>query len=251
MGYRLDEIDKHILHYLARDARGTSAPEIADAVDVSPGTIRNRIRQLEAANVIRGYHADIDYERSEGLITNLFVCNTPISERDVLAQQVLKIPGVTNVRELMAGRGNLQVVAVGADTEDVTRIARDLANLGLEIEDEALLQREHFAPYQSYGPDAEDTRPHVADLTTLAGGAEVVDLTVSKGAPITEITLAEANETGLLDDDVLVVAIERGDTIITPKGQTTIEAGDVVSVFSREGVESDVTRAFISDATLA
>lgn len=251
MSYRLDEIDKHILYHLARDARHTSAPQIAEEVDVSAGTIRNRIRQLEDAAVIGGYHADIDYEHGDGLITNLFVCNTPVAERDVLAQQVLEISGVINVRELMAGRGNLQVVAVGEDTGDMTRIARDLTNLGLEIEDEALLQQEYFNPYRPYGPDAEDARPHVADLTALAGGAEVVDLTVAKDAPITDRTLAEANDAGLLDDEVLVVAIERGDAIITPKGHTEIRAGDVVSVFARDGVTSDVTRAFTSDRPTA
>ena len=248
MNYRLDEIDKHILYHLASDARHTSAPQIAEEVEVSPGTIRNRIKQLEEAGIIRGYHADIDYERGDGRITNLFMCNSSVPEREILAQRVLGIPGVTNVRELMAGRGNLHVVAVGHDTEDMTRVARDLANLGLEIEDEALLQREHFNPYRPYGPEDGEKRPQVADLTALAGGAEVVDLTVAEDAPITGQTLAEATSAGLLDDEVLVVAIERGESIITPKGHTKIQAGDLVSVFSRDGVSAEVTRAFTSQA---
>ncbi|WP_239640386.1 AsnC family transcriptional regulator [Halogeometricum pallidum] len=44
---RLDEVDKRILYYLARDARNVSAPMVAEEASVSAGTIRNRINQLE------------------------------------------------------------------------------------------------------------------------------------------------------------------------------------------------------------
>src|SRR6056297_3373990 len=103
MEYRLDEIDKRILYYLAEDARNTSAPLVAEEVDVSPGTIRNRIRKLEENNVIEGYHADVNYARADNLLTNLFVCNAPVSDRERLAREALSIPGVVNVREVMTG----------------------------------------------------------------------------------------------------------------------------------------------------
>lgn len=247
MDRQLDEIDKHIIYHLTRDARHTAAPAIAEEVDVSAATIRNRIHQLEERGVIQGYHADVDYERAEGQITNLFMCNAPVSQRESLAQQVRAISGVVNVRELMAGHGNLHVLAVGNDTADMTRVARDLSNLGLEIEDEALLQRERSVPYHPYGPSDERDRLRVADLTSLTGGAEVVELTVSKGAPITGRTLAEANDAALLTDQVLVVAIERGDSIITPKGNTEIQAGDLVSIFARDGVDEAIASAFTDE----
>lgn len=247
MDEQIDEIDKHIVYHLTRDARHTPAPAIAEEVDVSAATIRNRISQLEEKGIIRGYHADVDYERAEGQITNLFMCNSPVPQRESLAQQVRAISGVVNVRELMAGHGNLHVLAVGSDTEDMTRVARDLSNLGLEIEDEALLQREHTIPYHPYGPSDERERLRVADLTSLTGGAEVVELTVSADAPITGQTLAEANDVGLLTDQVLVVAIERGDSIITPKGNTEIRAGDLVSIFARDGVDEEIATAFTDE----
>ena len=54
MANRLDEIDRRVLYHLAADARDTSAPAIAEEVNVSAGTIRNRIRQLEADGTIKG-----------------------------------------------------------------------------------------------------------------------------------------------------------------------------------------------------
>lgn len=52
MQARLDDIDRRILYYLRVDARNTTAPMIAEEVDVSAATIRNRINQLEEKGVI-------------------------------------------------------------------------------------------------------------------------------------------------------------------------------------------------------
>lgn len=246
MARRLDDIDKRILYELAKDARNISAPKIAEDVDVSAATIRNRINQLEDDNIIQGYHADVDFERCEGRLTNLFVCDAPVGERENLARQVLTVPGVVNVRELRTGRGNLQIKTVGEDMSDLTRIAQQLNKIGLAIEDEDLVQREYFAPYQPFGPGDEAQRGVMTDVVNLAGGASVVDVTVSDDAEIVDETLHEANEKGLLDDALLVIAIEREDQIITPKGNTEIRAGDLVSVFSRDGV-SEATLDVFSD----
>jgi DNA-binding Lrp family transcriptional regulator len=244
MGRRIDDIDRRILYELARDARNVSAPQVAEAVDVSAATIRNRITQLEQNNIIRGYHADIDFERCEGRLTNLFVCDAPVGDREDLARQVLTVPGVVNVRELRTGRGNLQIKAVGEDMSDLTRIAQQLNKIGLAIEDEDLVQREYFAPYQPFGPDDEGQRGVMTDVVSLAGGASVVDVTVGVDADIVGETLRAANEKELLDDDLLVIAIEREDRIITPKGNTEIRAGDLVSVFSRDGVADSTLDVF-------
>lgn len=249
MDYRLDDIDRRILYHLVEDARDTSAPDIAGEVNVSPGTIRNRINQLEQHGVIRGYHAHVDYERADGLLTNLFMCNASASTRESLARQALEIPGVINVREIMAGAGSIRVKAVGEDTDDLSQIARQLEELGLTIEDEGLIQREYHRPYRPFGPEETSQQP-VTSFLSLAGEAEVVDLTVTEDAPVAGKTLAEANAEGLLGDEVLVVAIERDGEMLTPKGRTTIRASDVVSLFSPEGASEEVVQTFTGPATV-
>lgn len=90
-------------------------------------------------------------------------------------------------------------------------------------------------------------RPSVKDFMRLADGAEIVEITASEGAPIVDKTLRAADDSGLLGDEVLVVAIERGETVITPKGDTTIEAGDLVTVFSRDGITEELMQIFRGD----
>jgi Lrp/AsnC family transcriptional regulator, leucine-responsive regulatory protein len=55
----IDEINHRLLSELQRDAR-LSLAELARRVSLSSPAVAERLQRLEAAGVIRGYHADID-----------------------------------------------------------------------------------------------------------------------------------------------------------------------------------------------
>jgi DNA-binding Lrp family transcriptional regulator len=55
----MDALDRAILRHLQSDGR-LSNVELADRVRLSPSSCLRRVRALEQAGVIRGYHADID-----------------------------------------------------------------------------------------------------------------------------------------------------------------------------------------------
>ncbi|MEA5388099.1 winged helix-turn-helix transcriptional regulator [Haloarculaceae archaeon H-GB11] len=59
----LDEVDRSILHQLQLNARQTDT-EIAEKVDVTSTTVRNRLDKLEEKGVIRGYYPEINYEQA-------------------------------------------------------------------------------------------------------------------------------------------------------------------------------------------
>ena len=246
MDIQLDAIDRRVIYELMADARNTSAPAIAETVDVSPATIRNRIDRLEEAGVITGYHAQVDFESADGRLTNLYLCNAPVAERESYASKVRAIPGVINVRELMTGRRNLHVLAVGEAIDDLRRIARAISSLGIEIEDEDLVQTDSYHPYSPYGPRPTETRKTLDDFTSLAGGSEIVEVTAGAGASIVGRQLSGASQRGILDTDTLVVAIERDGMVLTPHGETRIETGDLVTLFSRDGIADETLSAFRS-----
>jgi DNA-binding Lrp family transcriptional regulator len=52
--YLLDEIDQKIIRVLEKDAR-TSLRKISELVDVSLGTVSNRVKKMEKNGVIMGY----------------------------------------------------------------------------------------------------------------------------------------------------------------------------------------------------
>ncbi len=90
------------------------------------------------------------------------------------------------------------------------------------------------------------SRPAIVDYMRVGEEAEVFEITVTETAPIAGKTLNEANQDGVLPDDVLVVAVERDDEgpPITPRGDTEIAAGDLLTVYSAVGADPEITDIF-------
>ncbi|MFT4884222.1 MAG: trk system potassium uptake protein TrkA [Natronomonas sp.] len=89
-------------------------------------------------------------------------------------------------------------------------------------------------------------RPSIVDFMHIGEEAEVFEIVVEEGAPIVGKTISEAAAEGLLTDEMLVVAVERegAENPITPRGGTTIQAGDEVTVYSETGVTESVLEIF-------
>jgi len=152
----LDSVDKHILYYLQQDARGTSSSDIAEELDLSPSTVRTRLNKLETSGIVRGYHIDIDYDLAGYPLYTKIICTAPVPERDRLAKRAREVRGVTAVREIMTGRRNVYVNAIGEDHDDLNRITRELDGIGLEIVDEQLIRDEYACPYHGFLDPDED-----------------------------------------------------------------------------------------------
>jgi trk system potassium uptake protein TrkA len=89
-------------------------------------------------------------------------------------------------------------------------------------------------------------RPSVVDFMRVGDHAEVFEIAVGRDAPIAGRALIEADEEGLLHDEMLIVAIERegDDDLITPRGDTRIEVGDLLTVYSAAGATPETTDVF-------
>lgn len=156
----LDDLDRCILYSLQENAREKSASSIAERVDVSARTVRNRIHRLEERGIITGYSPEIDYEKSGYQLHTLVFCTAPIPDRERLAREVLDVPGVVGSREIMTGHRNLQIEIVGRDSDDLSRITRDLSELGLQVDDEDIIRNEYHTPFHGFDrfdPDDRDS----------------------------------------------------------------------------------------------
>jgi DNA-binding Lrp family transcriptional regulator len=147
---KLDSIDKRILYHLQRDARRTSSSDIAETLDLSASTVRTRLNALEDSGIVRGYHIDIDYDLAGYPLYTKIICTAPIPERDDLANRARDINGVTAVREIMTGKRNVYINAIGKTHDDLNRIAEDLDELGLDIVDEQIIRDEYVCPYHGF-----------------------------------------------------------------------------------------------------
>jgi DNA-binding Lrp family transcriptional regulator len=152
----LDELDRFIVYALQRDARHTSASEIAEEAGVSPSTVRKHIATLEEIGIVQGYHVDVDYERAGYQLHTLIVCTADVPEREELARRARDVEGVVAVREVMTGAENVHVEVVGRDGDDLSRIGRELDAIGLHVEDEDLIRNEYFTPFDDFASTGVD-----------------------------------------------------------------------------------------------
>ena len=94
--YAIDEIDRQVLAELQRDCK-RSLKEIGAAVGLSAPSVLERVRKLENAGVIRGYHAMLDARRV-GLDISAFI-GVSISDPQLLAAFEEWVDGVAQVME--------------------------------------------------------------------------------------------------------------------------------------------------------
>ncbi|SMP18392.1 Lrp/AsnC family transcriptional regulator [Shimia sagamensis] len=79
-GHRLDPIDRKILAELQADGRMTNV-ELAKRVGISAPPCLRRVRTLEDAGYIRGYHADVD-SRALGFEVQVFAMVGLVSQAE-------------------------------------------------------------------------------------------------------------------------------------------------------------------------
>ena len=124
---KLDAIDRRILSALQRDARLTNV-ELAEEVGLSPSPCLRRVRALEKAGVIRGYHASLDraglslgltvfvsvkierhqdasaaaFREAVAVLPDVISCHLVSGEADFLLQVV--VPDLAAYERLLVGR---------------------------------------------------------------------------------------------------------------------------------------------------
>jgi len=146
----IDDVDEAILHALQEDARNISSGDIAERTGTSGSTVRKRIQRLEGDEVIKGYSAEIDYQKSGYPLRMLLFCTAPIPDRGEQIPAILDIDGVVSVQELVTGERNLLVTVVGETDSDITPVAQELLDLGLTVVDEVLVRSHETTPFGEF-----------------------------------------------------------------------------------------------------
>ena len=121
-----------LLKLINRDCR-TSVADLAAMLGLSEDEVRNEIAEMEAAGVIRGYKAVVDWERLDGAYVSAIIelKVTPkagLGFEDVAAK-VMKYPEVESVY-LMSGVYDLNVVVKGKTFHEVAKfVAKELSTI--------------------------------------------------------------------------------------------------------------------------
>lgn len=117
---RLDETDRKILEALSADARISNA-RLAERVGVAPSTALQRVRQLRASGVLRGFHAEVDLAALGRPLQAMVAVRLTVHNREQIetfTNNVRRLPGVLTVFHL-AGATDYLVWLAAADAQDL------------------------------------------------------------------------------------------------------------------------------------
>jgi DNA-binding Lrp family transcriptional regulator len=157
---KLDKIDRRILADLQADGRMTNV-ELASRVGISAPPCLRRVRSLENAGFIRGYHADINAEvMGFGVTVFAHVRLASQAETDLRAFEAL-IEGWPRVREchMLAGETDFLLKIVARDWDDYQRFlttqltsAPNVANVKTSLS----IRSAKYLPGVPIDPEASD-----------------------------------------------------------------------------------------------
>jgi len=124
---RLDSIDRKILKELQADGRITNV-ELASRVGISAPPCLRRVRALEEAGYIKGYHAEIDRHKI-GLGVLAFVRldadrNTGERTRE-MEEAIRRIPEIVSCHYI-SGTGTFELQVVARDLDAFSQLAREV-----------------------------------------------------------------------------------------------------------------------------
>ncbi len=182
-----------------------------------------------------------DKEKAEDISLNydLEVYNT-----DATSQNVLKEAGADRADALVATTAddatNLMVMSLGREL--------DIPSLVSVVNNDS-----HTKLFRAQGVNVMEhpeeivaeylynavRRPKVKDFITLSGEARVFKATVSSDSSIIDTSLEQTKEEGLLPEDILIIAVERGGETLVPSGDTELQEGDSLTIFSKKWPTSE------------
>lgn len=114
---RLDEIDRTIVAHLVQDGR-LSIPALADQVGVSRATAYARFGRLVESGVIKGFHASVDHKALGLGVTALLLVSSDQSAWSGLTGELSSTIGVEWVG-LCAGQFDFAVLVRAADLDEL------------------------------------------------------------------------------------------------------------------------------------
>jgi len=123
----LDAIDRRILAELQQDGRMTNV-ELARRAGISAPPCLRRVRRLEEAGVLRGYHADTDPQMLGWQITFFVIVGLDSQKEVVLDAFEQLVAGWPEVREchMIRGGGDFLLRLVARDTAHENQLTQRL-----------------------------------------------------------------------------------------------------------------------------
>ena len=123
---KVDKIDQKILSELSKDS-SISIPKLSEKINVNSSVVYSRIKRLVKKKLIERFTIEINNKELGYGVKSLTGINMDSKQRDNIIQELLKIPGVSEVSEV-TGRFDMLVTMYAENLSEMYRIVSD--NIG-------------------------------------------------------------------------------------------------------------------------
>ncbi len=124
----LDDVGRHILHLLQENAR-LPFSEIGRQVGLTAPAVVERVRRMEEAGIITGYHAAIDPEKVGFPVTVYITVTSGAGHCDPIYQFAVNQPAVTECY-CTTGERDILIKATFESMRDLEGLVQQLMNYG-------------------------------------------------------------------------------------------------------------------------
>jgi len=116
----LDKTDLKILSELSNDS-SISIPKLSEKINVNTSVVYSRIKRLVKTKLIKKFTIDVNDKELGYTVKSLTGINMDSKQRDVVIEELFKIPGVREISEV-TGRFDILVIMFAKNLPEMHRL---------------------------------------------------------------------------------------------------------------------------------
>ena len=116
----MDKTDLKILSELSNDS-SLSIPKLSEKINVNTSVVYSRIKRLVKTKLIKKFTIDVNDKELGYTVKSLTGINMDSKQRDVVIEELFKIPGVREISEV-TGRFDILVIMFAKNLPEMHRL---------------------------------------------------------------------------------------------------------------------------------
>ena len=116
----MDKTDLRILSELSNDS-SISIPKLSEKINVNTSVVYSRIKRLVKSKLIKKFTIDVNDKELGYAVKSLTGINMDSKQRDVVIDELFKIPGVREISEV-TGRFDILVIMFAKNLPEMHRL---------------------------------------------------------------------------------------------------------------------------------
>ena len=116
----MDKTDLKILSELSNDS-SISIPKLSEKINVNTSVVYSRIKRLVKTKLIKKFTIDVNDKELGYTVKSLTGINMDSKQRDVVIEELFKIPGVREISEV-TGRFDILVIMFAKNLPEMHRL---------------------------------------------------------------------------------------------------------------------------------